>query len=105
VDVVDARATEESENLLARGWFVVTLDLDPFAGPCFMLSEVRSKMAIFGHLCPQKFLQFMSAPRSDLEFFGRFHPHAISDILFGQIYPHGGLDIKFSGKCPHNDEK
>jgi hypothetical protein len=63
-------------------------------GPCYMLSEVRSK-----------FLPFMSAPRSDLGFFGRFRPHAVSDILFGRIYPHGGLDIKFIEKCPHNNEK
>ena len=70
-----------------------------------MLSEVRSKMALFWHLRPQKFLPFMSAPRSDLRFFGRFRPHAVSDILFDRIYPHGGLDIKFIGKCPHNNEK
>jgi len=73
-----------------------------------MLSEVRSKMAIFWHLCPQKFLPFMAArpaPRSDLGFFGQFRPHAVSDILFGRIYPHGGLDIEFIEKCPHNNEK
>jgi len=70
-----------------------------------MLSEVRSKMILFWHLCLQKFLPSMSAPRSDLGFFGRFRPHAVSDILFGRIYPHGRLDIKFIEKCRHNNEK
>ena len=70
-----------------------------------MLSEVRSKMALFWHLCPQEFLPFMSAPRPDLGFFGRFRPHAVSDILLGRIYPHGGSDIKFIEKCPHNNKK
>ena len=59
-----------------------------------MLSEVRSKMTIFWHLCPDKILPFMSAPGSDLMFFGQFRPHEVSDILFGQICPHGGSDIQ-----------
>ena len=59
-----------------------------------MLSEVRSKMAIFWHLCPDKILPFMSAPGSDLTVFVQFCPHEVSDIPFGQICPHGGSDIK-----------
>ena len=51
-----------------------------------MLSEVRSKMTIFWHLCPDKILPFMSAPGSDLMFFGRFRPHEVSDIQNTRTY-------------------
>jgi hypothetical protein len=69
-----------------------------------MLSEVRSKMAIFWHLCPEKILPFMAAPGSDLRFFGQSCPHEVSDINFGQICPHGGSDIKFGEKCPEKSQ-
>ena len=42
--------------------------------------------AVRGSIQTGPFLALMSAPRSDLGFFGRFRPHAISDILFGRIY-------------------
>jgi len=65
-----------SLGLVWTRWPISVTEVPTTQGHCYMLSEVWSKIAIFGHLCLHEIWPFMSAPRSDFTFFDQFHPHA-----------------------------